>query len=70
MSLLPGEHLRCLLDREAKVAAERAESAPNVIQIVVLTKLDEATTDAAFVQFIKHCSRAGWIYRLEGGSVL
>jgi len=66
LSLLPAELLRYLPDRGANVSAERAESAPNVIQIVVLTKLDEATTDAAFVEFIKQCNRAGWIYRIQG----
>ena len=66
LSLLPAELLRYLPDRDARVSPERATGAPNVLQIVVLTLLDEATTDTAFVRFIRHCNRAGWVYRLEG----
>jgi hypothetical protein len=65
-SLIPAELLRYLPDHDARVSAEGAPGTQKVFQIVVPTALDEATTGAAFVQFIRHCSRAGRLYGLQG----
>jgi hypothetical protein len=56
LARLPAALMRCLADSEARVSGELTKNDPNVIQVTVVTALDEAATDAAFVRFIRYCS--------------
>jgi two-component system alkaline phosphatase synthesis response regulator PhoP len=54
---LPAELRPYLPDPNVEITVERTADR-NAIQVVVETMLDESMTDAAFVAFIKDCSRA------------
>ncbi len=55
---LPADLRRYFPDSRVKIWGERVQCDPEVIQITVLTALEEAIADAAFVRFIKErCSR-------------
>ena len=54
---LPMQLQRYLPDPQVKVSAERSGRDPAVLRVTVVTKLDEEVADAAFVRFIRDCSR-------------
>ena len=58
LTRLPVELRRYLPDTQVKISDEAIRRDPDVIQLAVLTTLDEATTDAAFVRFIRDCNSA------------
>ncbi|HEV3017912.1 MAG TPA: hypothetical protein VGY49_02730 [Burkholderiaceae bacterium] len=55
---LPAQLRRYLPDTQVKISDQPIRHDPDVIQLAVLTTLDEATTDAAFVRFIRDCKSA------------
>ena len=48
-SRFPGTHVRIL--------GEPSSCDPDVVRVTVVTMLDEATADGAFVRFIRECNR-------------
>jgi hypothetical protein len=63
---LPGQLRRYLPDTQVKISDHAIRRDPDVIQLAVLTTLDEATTDAAFVRFIRDCKSAQFALALDG----
>jgi hypothetical protein len=55
MTRLPAELRRYLPDTHVRISDEAIRRNPDVIQLTVVTTLDEATADAAFVRFIRDC---------------
>jgi hypothetical protein len=55
---LPFELRRYLPDTQVRILGESIRRDPEVIQVTVVTTLDEATADAAFVRFIRDCNAA------------
>ena len=55
---LPFELRRYLPDTQVRILGEPIRRDPDVIQVTVVTTLDEATADAAFVRFIRDCNAA------------
>jgi hypothetical protein len=55
---LPGELRRYLPDTQVRISNQPIKRDPGVIQLTVVTMLDEATADAAFVRFIRDCKAA------------
>ena len=62
---LPGQLRRYLPDTQVKISDHAIRRDPDVIQLAVLTTLDEATTDAAFVRFIRDCKSAQFARALD-----
>jgi hypothetical protein len=63
---LPAQLRRYLPDTQVKISDEAIRRDPDVIQLAILTTLDEATTDAAFVRFIRDCKSARFARALHG----
>jgi len=55
---LPFELRRYLPDTQVRILGESIRRDPDVIQVTVVTTLDEATADAAFVRFIRDSNAA------------
>jgi hypothetical protein len=62
---LPFELRRYLPDTQARILGESIRRGPDVIRVTVMTSLDEATADAAFVRFIRDCNAAMCRERLQ-----
>jgi hypothetical protein len=65
LARLRAELRRWLPDTQAKVSCVPIRRDPDVIQVTVVTSLDEAIADAAFVRFITHCNAALRLERPE-----
>ena len=50
---LGAELMRYLPDSDAQIVGERIRRDPDVIQVTVVTSLDEVVADSAFVRFIQ-----------------
>src|SRR5262249_48239390 len=61
------ELARYLPDSQAKVSGQPIRRNPDVIRVTVLTRLDEAFADAAFVSFIRDSNAALALERTETG---
>jgi hypothetical protein len=60
LTRLPAQLRPYLPDTQVKISDAAIGRDPDVIKLAVVTTLDEATADAAFVRFIRDC-RAAWV---------
>jgi len=60
LTRLPAQLRPYLPDTQVRISDAAIGRDPDVIELAVVTTLDEATADAAFVRFIRDC-RAAWV---------
>jgi hypothetical protein len=53
---LPVQLRRYLPDTRVRILGESIRRDPDVVRVTVITTVDEATADAAFVRFIRDCN--------------